>query len=914
MLARMAQHGRRMGLVMLWMSMMFVLPGLGCADCTLAGGAMISTVAAQQVGCAGAAAGDNNIFWVGLGHDSFATGYRLPIGPVPNTQGAVTLRLRTCRNDAQAVHVRVWNDRTNTESTHPLSAAEHARDANLGEVTYWTVRLPIPTEPTALYYVFRVVDGTATAFYRDDDPKFYGGGWGQVEGNQSAAYDNSYQLTVYDRTFSVPSWMQRGVVYQIFPDRFRNGNASNDPRVGRFSYASQGGAIVQSNGTRWNTAVCDPRGVSQPGCPDRYGDNFYGGDLAGIKEKIRAGYFDNLGVSVLYLNPVFRAPSNHKYDTADFRVIDPDFGTLVDFRELAEAARARGIKLILDGVFNHTSSDSTYFDRYHRYDAMGLLTAPDGNGQDDDSGACEGRDSAYYDWFYFPDSGNPGRDGGDVARCANGSGGGTQSYEAWYGYSSLPKLRANSAAVRSLIWANGLNSVGPFWTLMGADGWRFDVGADVDPGLTGDPTNDYWEGFRAAVRDIQGTGKGDTLLLGEEWGDATPWLLGNEWDSAMNYRFRSAALGWLATGCQGDGCAGGTLFEDNDSNRASSSGPIEPLSPSQLNARLLSIWEDYPPMAFKAMMNLAGSHDTNRVRFLLKKANRDDDAAAVQRMKELWILAFTYAGAPTLYYGDEVGLTHDGMFANGKYEDDPYNRAPFPWDDQPGDYPADTTNLLPHARRMASIRQSYRALQDGDVQHGLVVDDAARIYGFARTTGLQTALIALNRDNAAHTATFSGLNRPPYNLRNGTVLVDALNGGVVTVAGGRVSVTVNSNWGVVLLERDKIETPRAVTVVEARREGLDVVVSWLPSAIDTRGGREVVTRYEVHRSRTRWFTPGPATLAATVTPPAFGTPNGRIEYVDREAGGRSAYYAVRAFNAAGRNATSATALALCVGC
>ena len=551
---------------------------------------------------------------------------------------------------------------------------------------------------------------------------------------------------------------------------------------------------------------------------------------------------------------------------------------------------------MLDGVFNHTSSDSKYFDRYQRYDAAGNLTSS-GVGADDNSGACEDGASPYYGWFYFPDIGNAGKDGATPVLCANGAANAGQTYEAWYGYSSLPKLKANSAAVRSLIWSNGLASVGPYWTSQGADGWRFDVGGDVDPGLTNDPTNDYWEGFRAAVRNAAVTGKSDVVMLGEEWGDATAWLLGHEWDSVMNYRFRSAVMSWLFTGCTGgNGCNGGTSFEDNDANSASISGPMGYLSPSQFDTRLRSIAEDYPPMAFKAMMNLADSHDTNRVRFLLKKINNDSDAAAVQRMKEWWLFAFTYAGAPTLYYGDEVGLSMDGVPSNGKYEDDPYNRAPYPWDDTPGDYSADTANLLPFARKMASIRHSYAALQDGDVQHGLIVDDANKVYGFGRTNGAQTALIALNRDNTQHNAVFSGLNAAPYNLPDGTVLRDVIEGADYTVSGGAVTVPVNSNWGVVLLEAGKIDVPATPAGLQVLQSGADNVVTWNNVLSDTLGGRELITAYQVYRGTTPGFTPGPATLLATVTPAAFGTATGKQSYTDAGATGQSYYYKVVALN------------------
>jgi len=846
--------------------------------------------------CAGASVGDNNIYWSGLLHDSFSGDYRAPIGPVTTAQVSVDLRLRTCNTDVQSVTLRVWNDRTDSESTYGMSA-----DETSGDYAFWKHTLTVPAEATILYYAFRVTDGTATAYYRDDDPKFYGGGYGAAEGSQPIAYDNSYQLTVYSPTFAVPAWMQGGVVYQVFPDRFRDGDASNNPEAGRFSYG--GAAITRSNQTDWNTAVCDPRVASTP-CTGKYGDNFYGGDLAGITEKINAGYFDALGVSVLYLNPIFRSPSNHKYDTADYMTIDPDFGTFEDFQDLTAAAHAHGMKVILDGVFNHTSSDSVYFDRYKRFDTNDVLTSTV-EGTDDNRGACESPTSPYRSWFYIPDSGSPAN--GATDRCDgddsdDGSGGAwDQTYSAWWGYGSLPKLQANSEDVRDLIWDDGLNSVGPYWTFHGADGWRFDVGDDVDPGLTVAPTNDYWEGFREAVRTVTDTGKTDTLLLGEVWGDASALLLGNEWDSVMNYRFRSALLGWLFTGCTtpGNGCTGGHTFEDNDSNAGSSSGAISYLSPSQFNARLRSIAEDYPPMAFDALMNLAGSHDTNRVRFLLKKVNNDSDPAAVQRMKEWWLFSFTYAGAPTLYYGDEIALNHDGVWANAKWEDDPYNRAPYPWPDASGSAYSPKSDMLTFARKMASIRWSYPALQTGDVQHGLVIDDANKLYGFARTTVTQTALIVLNRSSNQHTVTLSSLNAASYNLPNATVMYDAIEGHSYTVAGGAITVPVNSSWGVVLLEQSEIDTPIMPTVAYSECVGPDLL-SWPLVVTDTGGGRELATTYHVYSGTTADFTPDAGHFIGAVDLPDFGAPHGVLTFTTPNPA-KGTYYKVCAVNAAGQS-------------
>jgi glycosidase len=826
-----------------------------------------------------------DIQWGAVLHDSFSADYRAPLGPV-NPNSTVRLRLRVAQGDITGARVRVWNDRLNAESYYALSW-DGAFDTS-NDYDWWAVNVPTGADPTALYYFFELSDNSDQDFYIDDDVKFLGGGTGAM----SEGYDDSrsFQISVFDPAFSTPEWMQRAVIYQIFPDRFRDGDPANNPQAGRFSYG-QNVAIVRSNDPEgdWNSAVCDPRGQQGAGfnCADRYGDNFYGGDLRGVTQKIQDGYFSSLGVTVLYLNPIFRAPSNHKYDTANFMEIDPDFGTLADFQAMVAAANARGIRVMLDGVFNHTSSDSPYFDRYGRFG---------------ETGACEAVGSAYRSWFYFPDIGNPGRDGSTIVRCADASGNPTVSYEAWYGYSSLPKIRSNLPEVRDYFYGSA-GAVGPYWTGQGAAGWRFDVGADVDPGVTNDPSNDYWEGFRAAVRNPALTGRSDTVMLGEEWGDATPWLLGNEWDSVMNYRFRSAVLSWLFTGCSGNGCTGGTKFQENDSNDFSSSGAISYLSPSQFNARLRSIHEDYPANAFKAMMNLAGSHDTQRLRFLLKKINNDDDAAAVQRMKEWWLFAFTYPGAPTLYYGDEVGLSHDGVWDGGQFQDDPYNRAPFPWPDASGGaYVPDTGNLLPFARQMASIRHSYRALQDGDVQHGLVIDDANKLYGFARTNGSQTALVLLNRGNSGQSAVFGGLNTAPYNLTDGTVLQDVISGASYTVSGGAVNVNVSSNWGAVLLEQAKADAP-AAPALSAAISGGDIRLSWPQVTRDSAGQPEVITRYEVYRGSAAGFTPSGAPLA-TLANPSFG---GDPSFTDAGAAAGGYHYIVRACNAAGRCVDSGSA-------
>ncbi|PID85185.1 MAG: hypothetical protein CSB13_09340 [Chloroflexi bacterium] len=890
----------------LWITVLFLITGIIAWLFALNSRETAVAMPMTQAG-----ANDCQVYWQGAYHDTFNPDYRSTVGPA-TTGDTVKLRLRVGQSDLTSARVRVWDDRTNSETYYNM-AWDGSFDTDPLTYDYWFADIPVGDEPTILYYFFELNDTlgacTDTDYYIDDDPKFYGGGTGMMSENYA---EQSFQITVYDPSFSVPEWMQRGVVYQIFPDRFRDGDAANNPVNGRFSYDRAGGAIVRSNQSNWNYTVCDPRSTYTPSCPNYYGDNFYGGDLQGIIDKIEDGYFDSLGVTVLYLNPIFLSPSNHKYDTADFLAIDPDFGDLATFQTLIATANSHGIKVILDGVFNHTSSDSPYFDYYSRYDSNHNLTSPNAPGIDDNSGACESPSANYRSWYYIP--ADPGVGGIAAELCDetdsdDPSGAWSLNYNAWYGYGSLPKLQANSTAVRELIWSNGTNSVGPYWTDQGASGWRFDVGADIDPGVTHDPNNDYWEGFRTAVRAVSA----DTLLLGEEWGDASPLLLGNEWDSVMNYRFRSTLFGWLFTGCSGNGCIGGTYFEDNDNNSASSSGGVSQLNPSQFNARLLSIWEDYPEPAFHAMMNLAGSHDTNRLRWFMKKINNDNDAAAIQRMKEWWLFSFTYPGAPTIYYGDEIGLNHDAVWSGTKWEDDPYNRIPFPWDDASGNTYGygngnDTGNnaanadLLGFTRKMASIRHSYRALQDGKVHHGLVIDDANRVYGFARTFAsggsTQTALIALNRSGITHNATFSGLNAPPYNLPDGTQLFDVIEGNHYTVSGDSVTVPVNSNWGVVLLEENKIDQPIPVSALNISENGSDKVLSWPAVTSDTNGDAEVVVAYRIHAGAAG-FTPDSSNLLDTVPPAQFGSANQMIEFIHVGGAASGLYYTICAVNGAG---------------
>lgn len=744
---------------------------------------------------------DDNVLWDDLFHDSRDPLYRTPSGPV--TAGTpVVLRFRSASNDLTAARVRVWDDRNNVQLSYTMTKV-----ATESPYDYWEVTLP-STLPTIFWYRFIAQDGTAVAYYEDDAARL--GGAGQAYGTSQ---DRSWQLTVYDPAFTTPDWVKNAVVYQIFPDRFRDGTPGNNPSDGTFFYDEPGGTVTRSLTTSWNTPICDPRSAGS--CAGTYSRNFYGGDLQGIIDKL--DYLKALGVTAIYLNPVFKSPSNHKYDTSDYGEIDPGFGDLATFQALATEAHNRGMHLILDGVFNHSSSDSSYFDRYSRYAT---------------TGACESIASPFRAWYFFSGTGP----------CAG------QGYTSWFGYDSLPKLNSSSSAVRDLIFAGGSPSpssaIARYWLAQGADGWRLDVGGDVDPGLTNDPANDYWEDFRTAVR----AEKPGAYITGEEWGNASPWVLGNEWDAVMNYQLSSALLSFWRD----------TTFTDNDHNAGTSAGPLAPLTPSQLDERLRNLEERYPAESLQAMMNLLGSHDTNRALYLLdenagvgnptlyQNANYDW-SGAIQRLKGVALLQMTLPGAPTIYYGDEVGLAGPPASSSGQWEDDPYNRQPYPWLDQSGtpfythlQLQASQDAIADYYKLLTGARNGHAALRTGDLRT-LKIDDANKVYAYGRKLAddSDAAVILVNRTTSAQDIT---VDLGGY-LPNGAVFEDVLNGNAsYTVSGGQLTVSAvrAMNGALLVLSGALSAPPAAVTDLAAVGAASVVNLSW--------GAIPGATEYDVYRS------------------------------------------------------------------
>ncbi|MCL4516481.1 MAG: alpha amylase N-terminal ig-like domain-containing protein [Firmicutes bacterium] len=504
---------------------------------------------------------DNDIWWNELKHDSRQALYRSPFGAVPTGQ-PVTLRVQTARGDLTGAQVRVWDQIQAREEIYSMQPAGTDPD---GRFDYWQAVIPARTQPTILWYRFTLVDGTRRAYYGDDSSR--DGGVGAVTDYPT---DYDYQITVYQAGFTTPNWMKNSVVYQIFPDRFNNGDPTNDPKPSDPDV--HGWPVVFK---QWNDLPEQPP----------HGRDFFGGDLEGVISKL--DYLQSLGIKAIYFNPIFQAASNHLYDTTDYKTIDPYFGDLATFQRLAAEAGKRGIRLILDGVFNHTGSDSLYFDKYSRYNTLG---------------AYESQSSPYFDWYTFRLWPN--------------------DYESWWNFDTLPKLRTDNPAVQNFIFG-APDSVARYWLNQGSNGWRLDVANEV--------AHPFWQKFRPAVKATQP----DAVIIGELWEDASSWLLGDEFDSTMNYRFRNAVLGFFADGT---------------------------LDAGAFNNTLEAIREDYPAEAFYAAMNLVDSHDTARI---LRQLHEDKAL-----LKLVAIFQMTYPGAPTIYYGDEAGITGGS---------DPDSRRTFPW-------------------------------------------------------------------------------------------------------------------------------------------------------------------------------------------------------------------------------------------
>ena len=494
-----------------------------------------------------------------------------------------------------------------------------------------------------------------------------------------------YQLTVYDGSEIVPRWFGEGVSYQIFPDRFRRTRVPDPAGL-------VGGRTVHQS---WQE---EPEYR-----PDANGEirnrDFFGGDLRGVIEEL--DYLQSLGVETLYFNPIFEAAENHRYGTADYSRVDPMLGTNEDFSELCRQAHRRGMRVMLDGVFNHTGFVSRYFN---------------GDGFYPEPGAHQSQDSPWYSWYSFQQW--PDR------------------YESWWGIYTLPAVNEHDPSYREFIFG-GENSVVRRWLRAGADGWRLDV-ADELP-------DDFVHGVHAAAR----AEKPDAVVIGEVWEDGSTkvaygvrrrHILGGHCDGLMNYPFRGAALDYLRGG------------DARDFMEA-----METLRENYPRFAFYSAMNSLGTHDTSRILTLLGVGSECRDRSREWRAGFRMDPEQRRRGKELLklgaVLLFAFPGSPTVYYGDEAGM--EGF-------EDPFNRRTFPWGREDPEL-LDWFTRLGHLRQeSAALRRGdirYRAsdgpllaftrtcgeetvlaaLNAGDQAAVLRLEDGERVQPLLGAARLQTA-------------------------------------------------------------------------------------------------------------------------------------------------------------------------------
>jgi len=523
---------------------------------------------------------DNNVQWDGLFVDQ---GPLYDSAPDPTCSTSVRLDFRVFHNNITSANIKYFDAADNAFHWVPMSFA--TSDAT-GMFDLW--QGTIPASCSNKYYRFQINDGTSTVWYNADGPS-----------STEPTSDDFYILP----NFTTPSWAKNGVIYQIFPDRFYDGDPGNDIQTNQYTYFG-----FPTEKKSWGASPYADAGYSNSTV-------FFGGDLQGIDQKL--GYIKNtLGANILYLNPIFTAPSNHKYDTQDYYNVDPAFGGNTALRQLindvhSSANGPRGY-VVLDGVFNHTGTWDAWFNEFNTYPNT--------------LGADQSQSSPYYSYYTFqhwPDT-----------------------YSTFLGVNSLPKLDYGSSgsALRNAIY-NTPGSVAQYWIRnYGIDGWRLDAAQYVDAGgNNGSDATDHqiWQEFRDAIKGANP----NAFIFGEDWGNANPWTNGApwQWDGATNYDgFTQPVSEWI-TG------------EDYSGNAAS-------ISTSQFDSWLRGTRANYPSDVQQVMSNFLSSHDISRFGERAGGDIRKTELAAIFQM--------TYVGLPTIYYGDEYGMRGGS---------DPDDRRTFDW-------------------------------------------------------------------------------------------------------------------------------------------------------------------------------------------------------------------------------------------
>lgn len=548
----------------------------------------------------------------------------------PSYYDCVKVRLRVGINEADEVFFV-------SEGTEKKMDVE--KTVNMFDYYYFIV----PPETQNRAYLFKIRSGEKVFYYNK-----YG----------LSGYMNEEGSFIINRNYKTPGWANNAIGYQIFIDRFCNGDTANDVTDDEYMYLGQNVRQIKSWG-------------KTPDKNDVF--NFYGGDIQGIIDKL--DYLRELGINMIYLNPIFISPSNHKYDIQDYEHIDPHIGKIVKdshldkytvrtiskdnldasdelFAKLVKSSHERGIKVIIDGVFNHCGSFNKWMDR------EGIYERAD-NGV---KGAFYHNDSIYREYFMWNETGQ---------------------YDSWWGHFNHPKLNyENSQELFDYMMNIAQKWIKPPYC---ADGWRVDVAADL--GYSEVFNHKFWKEFRKKVKEVSQ----DAIIIAEHYGDASQWLKGDEWDTIMNYDAFMEPVSWFFTGMEKHSdsynqglLSDGKTFEHN-------------MTYNSLNMS---------SHAVNISMNQISNHDhsrfltrTNRKVGRLSSAGPDaaEEGLNLGVMREAVIFQFIWTGIPTIYYGDEAGVA--GWT-------DPDNRRTYPWGNE-------NNELLEFHKDIINIRKSYSVLSKG---------------------------------------------------------------------------------------------------------------------------------------------------------------------------------------------------------
>jgi len=613
----------------------------------------------------------------GLFHDS-SEDYIIPFEP--NRYDRVTLRFRTAKNNVDHVFVIINDER------FLMDLAE-----TVGLFDYYEYEYQLEGE--LIRYHFEIAAGTVTYFYNVLGVEKY------------SNTDFDYKLMPGQKT---PQWAKGAVMYQIYVDRFYNGDPTNDVLTNEYHYIGDKTVRVED----WNKYPAT-MGVRE----------FYGGDLQGVLDKM--DYLEDLGIEAIYFNPLFVSPSNHKYDIQDYDYIDPHFGKIVDdegellqdgqtenrfatryinrvtnkknleasnelFAKVVEEAHKRGIKVIIDGVFNHCGSFNKWLDKERIYE----------NSEGYEKGAYVSADSPYRKYFRFHEDYN------DKWPYNN-------SYDGWWGHDTLPKLNyEGSQQLYDYILHIARKWVSPPYNV---DGWRLDVAADL--GHSPEFNHKFWKDFRRVVKEANP----EAVIIAEHYGDPWSWLQGDEWDSIMNYDAFMEPLTWFLTGMQ-------KHSDDYRQDLLGNSGNFK----AQMQNANTKIMAPAKMMSMNELSNHDHSRFLTRTNHVVGRvADKGPEAAnnGVNKavFREAVVMQMTWVGAPTIYYGDEVGVC--GFT-------DPDNRRTYPWGKE-------DKKLLAFHKDMIRIHKENKELKTGSTKF-LYSDYNVIAYG--RFTLDQQCIVIVNNN------------------------------------------------------------------------------------------------------------------------------------------------------------------------